>query len=109
LYTYHSINQCERCKDLFGTVKELEDHTLAEPGCPSRTVYPVDGITRKIKEQLQCRKKAYPGQTESERWVRIYEILFNPMPNEVIPSPCKLAIALRPLFATDFSSPYLLY
>ncbi|PMD42982.1 hypothetical protein L207DRAFT_526205 [Hyaloscypha variabilis F] len=87
LYTYHSINQCERCKDLFGTVKELEAHTIAEPGCPSRTAYPVDGITRKIKEQLQCRKKAYPGQTESERWVRIYEILFNPMSNEVIPSP----------------------
>ncbi len=47
----------------------------------------VDGITRKMRERLQSRKKAYPGQTEAERWREIYRVLF---PNvEEIPDPCK--------------------
>jgi hypothetical protein len=32
----------------------------------------VDGITQKMKARLQSRKKAYPGQTEAERWREIY-------------------------------------
>jgi hypothetical protein len=46
----------------------------------------VEGITSKVKQRLQCRKKPYPGQTDTERWKDIYMILF---PNEEAPSPCK--------------------
>jgi hypothetical protein len=47
---------------------------------------PVEGITDRLKEQLQCRKKSYPGQTEVERWQQVYQLLF---PNEIVPNPCK--------------------
>ena len=46
----------------------------------------IDGINKKIKEKLQCKRKAFPGQTEAARWKQIYQILF---PEEEIPDPCK--------------------
>lgn len=44
-------------------------------------------MTRKMKDQIQCRKKLHPGQTEAEKWEAIYKILF---PDEVVPDPCEL-------------------
>jgi hypothetical protein len=46
----------------------------------------VDGITRKMKALLQCKKKAFPGQTEAERWKQVYQILFPDV--EDVPDPC---------------------
>lgn len=64
-------------------------HIEALEGCEIRVLEQIDGITSKMKEQLQCRKKAYPGQSEAERWTDIYRILF---PNEEAPSPCKFML-----------------
>lgn len=87
LYRYHIINQCLRCKDLFKSQEELDMHIEAVQGCESKPYSDkIEGITSKIKERLQCRKKAFPGQTEAERWQNIYNILF---PKEQAPSPCK--------------------
>lgn len=47
----------------------------------------VDGMTRKMKDQTQCRRKVHPGQTDAEKLEQIYKILF---PNEVVPDPCML-------------------
>jgi hypothetical protein len=47
----------------------------------------MDGITRKMKLLLQCKRKAFPGQTEAERWKQVYQILF-PLDEEA-PDPCK--------------------
>jgi hypothetical protein len=58
----------------------------------------VDGMTRKMKDQIQCRRKSHPGQTDAEKWEAIYKILF---PNEVVPDPCKLNL----LFPRRFSDP----
>lgn len=61
LYNYHTIHQCPRCKQLFDTAAILEIHALAPDSCQVRMTEQIDGITSKIKEQLQCRKKAFPG------------------------------------------------
>src|SRR5580658_1178061 len=92
LYRYHTIHQCPRCKDLFKNQEDLDNHIDAIQGCevkPNSTQ--VDGITNRIKQRLQCRKKAHPGETEPERWKNIYNILF---PNEDVPSPCKIPSAI---------------
>ncbi|KAF8860486.1 hypothetical protein BDZ45DRAFT_313592 [Acephala macrosclerotiorum] len=91
LYNYHTIHQCLRCKQLFDTAAILEVHALAPDSCQVRTTEQVDGITSKIKEQLQCRKKAFPGQKEPERWVQIYRIIFQPKDDDEILSPGKLS------------------
>jgi hypothetical protein len=70
---------------LFASEGGLEEHSLAPVGCDLRISIPIEGITSKMKEQLQCRKKAHPGQTEAERWQQIYHILFF---DEPAPSPC---------------------
>ncbi|KAE8454266.1 hypothetical protein EG329_005191 [Mollisiaceae sp. DMI_Dod_QoI] len=76
-----------RCKDLFNSEAELDAHIEAIISCQSKTSDPVDGITSKIKTKLQSRKKTHSRQTESERWIQIYEILFQPKPEDIIPSP----------------------
>jgi hypothetical protein len=86
LYRHHFVHQCQRCKTVFDSQDNLDAHIEATEGCRARVDQPVDGITRKIKERLQSRKKAYPGQTEADRWGEVYQVLF---PNEEVPSPCK--------------------
>ncbi|KAF4624622.1 hypothetical protein G7Y89_g13549 [Cudoniella acicularis] len=82
LYKYHLIHQCQRCKHVFDSEQELDSHIEAKEGCESRTSGPVEGIPKKMKDQLRSRKKEYPGQTEAERWTQIYRILF---PDESVP------------------------
>jgi hypothetical protein len=95
LYRYHRVHQCQRCKDLFNSQEELDTHIEALEGCDLRALEalePLEGITSKVKERLQCRKKAYPGQSEADRWKDIYRVLF---PNEEVPSPCKFTLYAR--------------
>jgi len=40
-----------------------------------------------MKAMLQCKRKAFPGQTEAERWKQIYKILFPD--DEEVPDPCR--------------------
>lgn len=57
--------------------------------CDLKASEPVDGINRKMKTQLKSRKKAFPGQTEADRWKEMYKTIF---PDEEPPSPCKNAL-----------------
>jgi hypothetical protein len=43
-----------------------------------------------MKAALQSKRKAFPGQTEAERWKQIYQILFPD--DEEVPDPCKSSI-----------------
>ena len=91
LYRHHRIHQCHRCKEIFESQEELDAHGVAVQGCNLRPMdpnQPVEGITSKLKEKIQCRKKAYPGQTEGERWQQMYQLIF---PNEIAPNPCELS------------------
>ncbi|CZR61293.1 uncharacterized protein PAC_11189 [Phialocephala subalpina] len=87
LYTYHYIHQCQRCMEVFNSEDELDGHVKAPEPCPSRIGHPADGITSKMKAQLQCRKKTHRNQTEEDRWFQIYRILFTPKADEIIPNP----------------------
>ncbi|KAG4441417.1 hypothetical protein IFR05_003104 [Cadophora sp. M221] len=81
LYKYHLIHQCQRCEETFKSEKELDAHIKSDEGCKSRQlVNPLDGITSKLRKQIQCRKKAHPGQTEESRWKQIYETIFPGVP-----------------------------
>ena len=91
LYRYHLIHQCQRCKSLFDSDEELDSHIETSDRCDAIVAPPVDGITRKMKVVLQSKRKAFPGQTEAERWKQIYQILF-PDDKEV-PDPCKFSVA----------------
>jgi hypothetical protein len=71
---------------VFDLQGNLDTHIEAPKGCEARLDQPIDGITGKIKERLQSRKKAYPGQTGADTWGEVYQVLF---PNEEVPSPCK--------------------
>ncbi|KIM98284.1 hypothetical protein OIDMADRAFT_146920 [Oidiodendron maius Zn] len=84
LYQYHPLHQCLRCKAVFDSEELLDAHTVAEERCNLNAEEPVDGVTRKMKDQLQCRKKLHPGQTDAEKWEAIYKVLF---PDEVVPDP----------------------
>lgn len=64
---------------------------MSEERCEANTDVQVDGMTRKMKDQIQCRKKPYRGQTEAEKWEQIYKILF---PAEVVPDPSRSLCAL---------------
>ena len=65
--------------------------------CDLKASEPVDGINRKMKTQLKSRKKAFPGQTEANRWKEMYKTIF---PDEEPPSPCKmLSFSLSSTFA----------
>jgi hypothetical protein len=89
LYKYHTIYQCQRCKRLFNSDDELDSHIMEVESCTAITAPHVDGITKKIKEKLQCKRKAYPAQTEAARWKQIYQILFPE--DEEVPDPCKFS------------------
>jgi len=66
----------------------LDAHIEAFEGCDLNVAEPIDGVTRRMKERLQSRKKAFRGQTEAQRWEEIYDILF-PDAEGPKPSPCK--------------------
>lgn len=96
LYTYHYIHQCQRCTAVFPSEPDLDAHVKALEPCPSRNGVPVDGISSKTKALLQCRKKTHRDQTEEDRWIQIYSILFELAVDEIIPSPCTFYIQLLP-------------
>ncbi|CAG8952860.1 hypothetical protein HYFRA_00007574 [Hymenoscyphus fraxineus] len=84
LYEKHLIEQCPRCKSVFESEEALEAHNMGEERCEAAPDKQVDGMTRKMRDQIRNRKKPYPGQTDGEKWENIYKILF---PNETVPDP----------------------
>jgi hypothetical protein len=89
LYRYHIIHQCQRCKGIFNSDEELDSHIETSERCEPIIAPPFDGITRKIKALLQCKRKAFKGQTEAQRWKQVYQILFPE--EEDVPDPCKFS------------------
>lgn len=76
-------------------------HFEAKTGCKSRPMKIVEGITAKMEKLLRCRKKAYRGRSDAERWKDIYKILF---PLEVVPDPCKFLFFFFGLNCSNSSS-----
>ncbi|KAL5322692.1 hypothetical protein ACEPPN_010667 [Leptodophora sp. 'Broadleaf-Isolate-01'] len=85
--TPHTTVARVKCEETFKSEEELDVHIKSDEGCRSRELAtPLDGITSKLRKQIQCRKKAHPGQTEESRWKQIYEMIFPGVP---VPEPCK--------------------
>lgn len=93
LYIYHLIEQCTRCKLVFETGELLEAHSMGQ-GCEARMDQQVDGMTKKMKEQIQNKSRR---QTDGEKWEQIYKILF---PNEAVPDPCTFCLSKHLLNGT---------
>jgi hypothetical protein len=80
---------CFRCKKIFETQDGLISH-LAVPdekfldGCKFRDEPYPEGMTLAIEKQIAGR---WPATTpETDRWIKIYQILF---PKEHVPDPCE--------------------
>lgn len=59
---------------------------MAVKACELKPFTPADGITSSAEKQLRSRKKAHATQSQEEKWVEIYRILF---PMEFVPNPCE--------------------
>ncbi|RDL34478.1 uncharacterized protein BP5553_07606 [Venustampulla echinocandica] len=68
LYQYHLIEQCPPCKSVFEFEEALGAHNMSQDRCEAKTGEQIDGMTRKMKDQIQYRKKPHPGQTDVEKW-----------------------------------------
>lgn len=69
---------------------------MGQERCEAKMDEQVDGMTRKMKDQIQCRRKLHPGQTDAEKWEQIYKILF---PNEAVPDPCRSFLSFFPMIS----------
>ena len=88
LYRRHRIPvRCSRCGEIFKHQDNLNAHLRNQVPCHIRPEEPIEGVTADTEKRLKCRKKAWPNQTEEDRWREVYQILF---PYEEVPSPCKL-------------------
>ena len=81
---------CPRCWCEFEAERDLENHLQAEDICHKRNSGdPPRGITAEQARVLRSRKKSPVAQSEEQRWMEIYQLLF---PNEPCPdSPCMIS------------------
>jgi len=74
---------CPRCWCEFEAERDLENHLQAEDICHKRNSGdPPRGITAEQARVLRSRKKSPVAQSEEQRWMEIYQLLF---PNEPCP------------------------
>jgi hypothetical protein len=66
-------------------MSHLREETEAQI-CEVKPKKALDGITPETELLLKRRKKDIKGQSKSELWRKMYQILF---PDEIVPSPCK--------------------
>jgi len=85
---------------VFDSKDLLKSHSRDEANrCQVHPEQVLDGITPEAERLLRSRKKEYRGQSEPELWRKMYRTLF---PDEIVPSPCKLALSA-------FSLPFTMY
>lgn len=84
LYRHHRIFPCQRCKTLFKSQEDVNEHQKEPEPCLLTETELGDGLTSDIVEKLKSRKKSDKNQTESERWREIYKLLF---PQDLVPDP----------------------
>ncbi|OIW23839.1 hypothetical protein CONLIGDRAFT_111396 [Coniochaeta ligniaria NRRL 30616] len=90
VYRKHAPPYCQRCHITFADEKGLEEHLQAETPCTVRKGrLSHQGITPEQRTRLKSRKKVNrdANQTEEDRWIELYSLLFPEVPKEQIPSP----------------------
>jgi hypothetical protein len=87
---------------VFNSEDLLTSHLRDEANrCQVQPKQVLDGITPKTESLLRSRKKEYRVQSEPELWRKMYRTLF---PDEIVPSPCKLAISDLEIFSLPFTN-----
>jgi hypothetical protein len=75
---------------VFDSEDLLMSHSRDEANiCQVQPEQALNGITPETESLLRSRKKESRGKSEPELWKKMYRVLF---PNEIVPSPCKLAL-----------------
>lgn len=75
--SHTSKTYCPRCYEEFPDLQGLYEHSAGPPEkCEPRPGRPPDGITPDIARKLRSRKKPTPLQSDYDKWVEIYRILF---------------------------------
>jgi len=80
------IYPCQRCKAVFKSQEDVGLHLTRIQGCELREAHIGDGVTNEMVEQLKSKKKSHRGETEEDRWQKIYQLLF---PGASDLSPCE--------------------
>jgi hypothetical protein len=56
--------------------------------CQISSANSLDGYDKDQEKQMRCRKRPY-GQTEQEKWIELYQILFPEVEKAAIPHSCE--------------------
>ncbi|KAF4633987.1 hypothetical protein G7Y89_g4121 [Cudoniella acicularis] len=79
LYRHHKIDQCTRCGKAFDDEKALKEHEDAATECERRKSDEAEGIrgvNAKLERRLRSRKKTDSTQSQEDRWMKIFMMLF---------------------------------
>jgi hypothetical protein len=80
---------CPRCKAAFKTKAEQQAHCESREPCNASAKLPPEGTTEEQREMIRSKKRVGGDNLDSEKWNRIYSILFPDDDPKTIPSPCK--------------------
>ncbi|KAF5581794.1 Nicotinate-nucleotide diphosphorylase [Fusarium pseudocircinatum] len=89
LYRRHRQPQyrCARCWQPFTDEQRVMDHQRTDDPCPLREMEYVEGFDAAQERSLRSRKRANQKLTETEKWRRVFNILFPHILGDDIPSP----------------------
>jgi hypothetical protein len=92
VYRNHDVPYCQRCHATFINPKALEEHLRAAEACVLKEG-PLGhlGITPEQRVQLKSRRRGDgdANQTEEDKWIKVYLLLFSDVPRAEVPSPCE--------------------
>ncbi|KAF5975905.1 Nicotinate-nucleotide diphosphorylase [Fusarium coicis] len=89
LYRRHRQPQyrCARCWEPFTDEQGVVDHQRTDEPCPLREMEYVEGFDAAQERSLKSRKRANQKLSETEKWRRVFNILFPHILEDDIPSP----------------------
>ncbi|CAK7203643.1 hypothetical protein SEUCBS139899_006381 [Sporothrix eucalyptigena] len=88
LYRHHMHYVCERCSTTFKAPENLKEHLRQQVACSvSAFKVPEDsGFDLETEKKLRSRKKI-DGQTEVDKWLHMFQLLFPDASSQYSPSP----------------------
>jgi hypothetical protein len=92
LYRSHRVpkNVCARCGDTFSNPDQLSEHLRLLKLCDIVTVSRPVGVTGDIESALKNRSGSEGPRTEKQKWYDAYRLFFPDVPDDALPSPCKV-------------------
>ncbi|KAF4440824.1 Nicotinate-nucleotide diphosphorylase [Fusarium acutatum] len=89
LYRRHRQPQhrCARCWQPFLDEQSIIDHQRTDESCPLREMEYIEGFDVVQERSLRSRKRANQKLSETEKWRRVFKILFPHVLEDDIPSP----------------------